>query len=359
MPITGNKGEWSEIYALFKVLGDSSLCLGNERLEAIAGSVYPIIKVLRTELDGCFEYTIHQNIVIISDQHQELARISVEDFQKQARLLFQKIHVGKGSFSVLEAEAFMQTIYCSKLKADSSQKTDITLMIHDDRTQQTPKLGFSIKSQLGSPSTLLNAGKTTNFKYKITGHLRTTDIERINTISSRSKIKDRIEATLHLGGSFQFVGTEQRTFSNNLTLIDSQLPQLLALIVFAFYTSSKSKLIDLVDMVQAKNELGYDDSSGHQFYTYKIKRFLTDVALGMMPSKTWSGAYDATGGYLIVKENGDVLCYHIYHRNIFENYLLNNTKLETASSSRHGFGVIYEERGERYMNLNLQIRFIK
>ncbi|MFZ3272683.1 MAG: HpaII family restriction endonuclease, partial [Lutibacter sp.] len=71
------------------------------------------------------------------------------------------------------------------------------------------------------------------------------------------------------------------------------------------------------------------------------------------------GIYDATGGYLIVKENGEVLCYHIYNRNEFEDYLLNNTKLDTASSSRHGFGEIYKNNGELYFNLNLQIRFIK
>ena len=86
---------------------------------------------------------------------------------------------------------------------------------------------------------------------------------------------------------------------------------------------------------------------------------MTDVALGMMPSQVWTGKYDATGEYLIVKENGDVLCYHIYNRNEFEDYLLNNTKLDTASSSRHEFGKIYEEEGELYFNLNLQIRFIK
>ena len=107
------------------------------------------------------------------------------------------------------------------------------------------------------------------------------------------------------------------------------------------------------------NPLEYDNSNNHQFYIYKIKRFLTDVALGMMPSKVWSGEYNATGGYLIVKEDGDVLCYHIFDKNQFENYLMNNTKLETASSSRHKFGKLYKEEGKLFMNLNLQIRFIK
>ena len=79
----------------------------------------------------------------------------------------------------------------------------------------------------------------------------------------------------------------------------------------------------------------------------------------MMPSRVWSGQLDTTGGYLVVKDNGEIVCYHIYNRNEFENYLLKNTKLETASSSRHDFGIIYEEDNELRIKLNLQIRFIK
>ena len=44
---------------------------------------------------------------------------------------------------------------------------------------------------------------------------------------------------------------------------------------------------------------------------------------------------------------------------MIEDYLLNNTKLETASSSRHQFGQLYKENGELFFKLNLQIRFVK
>ena len=115
---------------------------------------------------------------------------------------------------------------------------------------------------------------------------------------------------------------------------------------------------ELVETIEQNNPLDFDTQNNHQFYIYKIKRLLTDVALGMMPGTVWNGQYDATGGYLIVKGNGDILCYHIYNKNEFENYLLANTKLETASSSRHQFGVIYDRDGEKFINLNLQIRFI-
>lgn len=181
----------------------------------------------------------------------------------------------------------------------------------------------------------------------------------INCIDSRSKIKDRIEAITAKGGHFKFTNTENKIFSNNLVLIDSSLPQITAEIIFHFFTSNDSKTIDLVSDIEKKNPLNFDVSNEHQFYTYKIKRFLTDIALGMMPSKVWTGEYDATGGYLIVKEDGEILCYHIYNRNEFEDYLINNTKLDTASSSRHEFGEIYKEGEGLYFKLNLQIRFIK
>ncbi|MGB0477365.1 MAG: HpaII family restriction endonuclease, partial [Flavobacteriaceae bacterium] len=71
------------------------------------------------------------------------------------------------------------------------------------------------------------------------------------------------------------------------------------------------------------------------------------------------GSMMRQGGYLIVKNNGDILCYHVYNKNEFEDYLLNNTKLDTASSSRHEFGKLFQENGKIYLKLNLQIRFLK
>jgi hypothetical protein len=79
----------------------------------------------------------------------------------------------------------------------------------------------------------------------------------------------------------------------------------------------------------------------------------------MMPSVVWTGQLATTGGYLVVKDDGEIICYHIYNRNEFENYLLKNTKLETASSTRHEFGVVYKENNQLYFKLNLQIRFLK
>jgi type II restriction enzyme len=357
--ITGNKGEWSEIYTLFKLLGDKKLFPGNKEIEKLEGIVYPILQVLRTENNGNFAYSIEDEIILISGG-EEVLKIAISAFKEKAKFLLEKIKANRErTFSVPEIEEFMQTINCLSLKASSTAKTDITIVIHDQRTNQQPALGFSIKSQLGSPSTLLNAGKTTNFIFRI-DNLKLTDseIKEINSIDSRSKIMDRINSVLQSNGQFNYVKTERQIFSNNLILIDSKLPEILSQIVYDFYSSRKSTITDLVDNTNTKNPLNFDISYEHKFYEYKVKRFLTDIALGMMPSKVWTGQYDATGGYLIVKENGDILCYHIYNKNEFENYLFTNTKLETASSTRHQFGKIYEENDQLYFKLNLQIRFL-
>lgn len=357
--ITGNKGEWSEIYTLFKLLGDKVLYPGDSELNKIKNAFYPIIRILRSESNGNFEYSVEDDLIIISGR-RKLA-VPIQEFKNKALFLLNKINKSEQrTFSVPEIEYFMTEINCLSLKASSSAKTDVTIMVHDQRTNHQPILGFSIKSQLGSPSTLLNAGKTTNFVYEIDGiKLQSDEVEKINKISSRSKIKDRIERIYSLGGNLKFRNTENRIFSNNLILIDSLLPEILGKLVLKYYTETQSKIEELATELESENPLKFDGFNNHLFYSYKIKRFLTDIALGMMPSQVWTGKLDATGGYLVVREDGEIVCYHVYNRNEFEDYLLKNTKLETASSSRHDFGFIYEENGKYFIKLNLQVRFIK
>ena len=356
--ITGNKGEWSEVYTLLKVISDKQLFAGDSNLNKIETLIFPIIKVLRNETNGTFEFSYDNDLVIVKNGEEEI-RISVLEFKKQAHFLLTKLKEKTNStFSIPEIESFINSFDSHSLKAKSSVKSDIRIVIHDQRTGTNPELGFSIKSQLGGASTLLNAGKTTNFIFKINDlTLTQNQIVEINAIETRSKIKDRIEKIKEFGGSLDFQKIESSVFGNNLILIDSALPKIIAESLHLFFTSTFSTVLELTSIISISNPLGYNLETNHPFYSYKMKRFLTDIALGMMPSKVWSGELDATGGYLVVKENGEVLCYHIYNRNEFEDYLFTNTKLETASSTRHEFGKVYEENGQLYFKLNLQIRF--
>lgn len=357
--ITGNKGEWSEIYTLLKVISDKQLFAGDSNLNKIENLIFPIIKVIRDETNGSFEFSYNKDLVIVKNNAEEV-RISLNDFQVHAHLLLTKLkEKTNATFSIPEIEQFINTFNSHSIKAKSTVKSDIRIVIHDQRIGTNPELGFSIKSRLGGASTLLNAGKTTNFVYRVSKlNLSDKQIAEINSIETRSKIKDRIEELRKLKGELRFENPESLIFENNLVLIDSGLPKIISEILVLFFTSNLSKISDLVGEISKTNPLGYNLDNNHPFYSYKIKRFLTDIALGMMPSKVWTGELDTTGGYLVVKDDGEILCYHIYNRNEFEDYLFSNTKLETASSTRHEFGTLFAKDGQFYFKLNLQIRFL-
>ena len=357
--ITGNKGEWSELYVFLRLLGDGGIYGADEELNKIKDLFYPLIEIKR---DGNIYYNeeTEQKIKIIDGRTNNIIlELGIDEFNRKANFLLKRIQMEEKTFSVVEIERFMSEIKIQALKASSVDKSDITVVLHDIKTFQNKLFKFSIKSQLGSSSTLLNAGKTTNFIYKICGRIKEDDIKTINEIYSSSKIKDRLFKIYEKGFNLQFIQTENEVFSDNLRIIDSKLPEIIAYMLIYYYKGQGNTIRDLTDILTRENPCGFKVNSNINYYKYKIKRLLREIALGMMPSKEWNGELDATGGYIIVKESGDIVCYHIYNINEFEDYLFNNTKLDTASSSRHDFGTIFIDDDITKIKLNLQIRFNK
>jgi len=353
-----NKGEWSEAYVFLKLLGDGELFAADAKLEKISGLYYPIVKIIRDE--GKIEYVRKDDFVTVTRSGTEIAKKPVSEFETKALELLQKINSETDTtFESNDTENFMKSIGCDEVKSDSSSKRDITLMLHDIETGIETKVGFSIKSRLGSPSTLLNAGRSTNFTFEVAGNTDPHEIELINEIDSHSKIKDRICQMKSKGMDLEFVEMQSRSFQSNLQLVDGDLPRIVAFILLYYYSGEATSMTDLVSLLQKKNPCEYDMNGNRPYYGYKIKHLLTDMALGMVPESIWNGQFDASGGYIVVKENGDVVCYHIYNYNEFQDYILQNTKLETASSSKHDFGVIKVDGRRVTLDLNLQIRFLK
>lgn len=201
---------------------------------------------------------------------------------------------------------------------------------------------------------LIAGSQATNFIFEVSNF----DNELMNLINPESGVKKRITKIYQEGRALRFSGVDNSVFRNNLILIDSRLPEILAEMLCQYYSGNATTTADLSAKVCAKNPNGYDYSNRHHFYEYKIKRLLCEAALGMLPAEIWHGKYDATGGYLVVRQDGEIVCYHLYSHNQFEDYLFLNTKFDTPSSSRHHFGDIYEENGRFFLKLNLQIRFI-
>lgn len=359
---SGNKGEWSEIYAFLRLLEVKKLYAADADLNKKDDMFYNIINIIRTESVGTLEFRINRTddtiSVVKSEVDEVLLTLPCSEFKNAADNLYNEIvGASNSAFELPKTGEFLERLSIGVLKAKSTDKADIRIKIHDINTGYETVQGFSIKSRLGSPSTLVNAGKTTNFVFEVTGNVNDDVMNDFNTCSK--KFKDRFEVLNTNECDIQYHSMDNDIFESNLQLIDGDLPKICAYMLKEYYSSGVNTIKNSLDLLNVHNPIGYNLSKGHPFYEYKFKKFLAECALGMLPSKVWDGTADATGGYIIVREDGDVLCYHLFNRNEFETYLINNTKFETASTSRHEFGSIYKENGKYYVKLNLQIRFIK
>lgn len=357
--MTGNIGEWSELYTLFKLLADGKLYAADADTNRIPNIYYDVLKVIRAQAGSNLEYQRFSDVKVINaESGEELCSIPIKLFAEQTDKLLAGLKSkknAKGAFELPEVWNFAETIKCKTLKAKSQDKADIYLMVHDIMSGRDDTFGFSIKSQLGSPSTLFNASGATNLTYKITGSRLSVD--DIKTFESFKKFKDKFIFLDSCGADIEFISTDNLTLDFNLKMVMTEMPAVFAEMIKYYYQGKANSISELTDMVADSSIVSTLDN--HVYLKHKAKEMLTNIALGMVPNTMWTGDYEATGGYIIVKDDGDVVCYHIYNHNAFKNYMYANTRLDTPSKSKHGFGSIYEENGEQFIKLNVQIRFVK
>lgn len=229
-------------------------------------------------------------------------------------------------------------------------------------------------------STLFSAGEDTNFIYEIRFPQNTnTDVDAFNTETYKKtpRIPSRLKSLINdYKAEIVFSKVQSNCLSQNLRTIDGDLPSLLAQLLLIRHLNNETTIARCTEILTEQNPLDFDTTKHGAVYEYKVKRFLQDCALGMVPEKPWLGVYDATGGQIIVKEDGQVVCYHIYEQNRFLNYLFNSTKFDTPATSEdennpghprekvagktlkpYFYGWLYEEDGKYYFKINLQVRF--
>ncbi len=353
-----NKGEWSELYVFFKLLGEGKLHIADINYNKIPNVFYSILAILRRDKGESYEYIRNGKITLIDQQNNEIiATLEIEDILEIAGKLYESIKKGVSTFEIDWITKLLEELKITELKSKSSQKQDIEVRIHDPRTNLITNLGFSIKSSLGSLSTLFNSGKTTNFLYEIfppEGY----NPEIVNELDSKPKYKTRFEKLEADGCKVVFRDVESVTFKQNLVMIDSLLPCLLGKVLYYYYAGkTKPSMISVIELLQKLNPLHFDLSENHPIYEHKIRTMLTDMALGMTSGTIWNGRYKAVGGFIIVKEDGDIICYHIYDKDEFQDFLLHHSKLDVPDSGRHEFGKVFKKDDRYFIRLNLQIRY--
>jgi type II restriction enzyme len=353
---TGNTGEWSELYALGFILANGGAYGADKNQNRKSDLFYKVLKIIFAEKVGKekMTYEINDNVIDIFAGSKKVATTKVQKIQGILKKMFDSLSVkNDGRAFPLEAGSeMMQILQKEIIKASSYDKKDLDLVVLDIKTNQpSPEVGFSIKSQLGSPSTLVNASRATNFIYEIFDEKMGIP-KNIPNLHDKN-VKDNISLLIESGFNIVFSKIESPVFQNNLSLIDSSLPSYISKILLSYYSRGANSLVNLVN-------LNFPESKAENKQPrHKVKEFLSVMALGMMPNTEWNGILTSLGGFLLVKKDGDVLCYYLYNLDDFQEYLLDNTKLDTPSTTRYGIGKVYEENGRYFIKLNLQVRFTK
>ncbi|MGB1243640.1 MAG: HpaII family restriction endonuclease, partial [Chitinophagales bacterium] len=193
------------------------------------------------------------------------------------------------AIDAIEAVGEQMLIYLKSL-----QKTDIVLDINNSQIQKENE-GFGIKSYLGSKPTLLNASGNTNFIFEVKG-VDSSEIDNINQISTRTKMKDRLQYIEELGGSLVYMGAERESMEYNLKVSDSLMPQIVGYLLLSFYKKRISKLTEIVEDIHQVGLLNKQINYGEKaMLEIKVKRLLIDILLGFFAGKKWNGEYLANG----------------------------------------------------------------
>lgn len=354
---TNNKGEWTELFAFIKLLSERKLLLSDKDLNP-TGDFFKVHKITTENLDLEFIPLSDFSVKSVNINTNEETEIDISEIITTETLndIMNEIKNGSGTFEINGFEIIQSALGFSVVKGgNSSQKADIVLDI-EHSTFMKEREGFGVKSYLGSKPTLLNASGNTNFLFEIEG-LDSSKISEINNIATKTKLKDRIQAVKNNGGIFKYLKAEKDTMNYNLKMVDSVLPDIVGQFLLSFYGERISKLSDIVNYLCDKtNFLNDYDIEDKVMLEDKIKRFLVDILLGFFAGKKWDGSY-ASNGTIVVKDNGELITFHIIDIENLKDYLFDNIRLDTPSTSRHKYGSIIQNNEKNYFKLNLQLRF--
>lgn len=347
-----NKGEWNELYTLLYLLENSNINIVDSDLQIIDSTIFKINKLM-TQGETSLTYKKINNDIEIYQKTRKIGIVSLDDIVKTKEILLNilidKKTLGGGSIELPIVDKFCKDFTKGySIKGKSKSKADIAANVKDNIICKNVDINYSIKSQLGSPATLLNASKHTNFMYKIVNFDK-EKMKKVNNINTKKKLLDRIHKIKELGGTIEFYKIVSSTLEKNIKLIDSSMDELLANALLYSYVENEK------DLQKAFFKANHDKDE--IFLRKKLIDLLYGICFGFFPSEEWDGKFYVNGGIMITKNSGDVvLLDKIYHNDTLENYLYGISKFDSPSTTRYHMLEIFEDSGDFYFTLNLQIR---
>jgi len=368
MTISANKGEHSEVLAFLRILHQGRVQVadkdGNPK-----DAWLKVISILRPSNPG-LTFRVDDGIVsLLDDQGAHVAEVDRAVIGQLADSLLFEIKSGSGAaFACPSTDKAAELLHLTGSKAASSAKADLFLEVASPVFEgEVSSLGFSVKSELGGLPTLLNAGAT-QFQYKIVD-CSADDALAVQEEAPRASGKvypgpmRLFPALKEAHARVVFDSVVYPVFEQNLKMIDTAFPRILAETLKHAYASGELSVEEAVKCPALLDELvevlALPRPMVERLVRHKLKELLRQSALGMNPGRQWDGQVEALGGWIIVKEDGEIVCFHLVNDDEFRDYLLSSTKFDTPSMTRHSAGYIYkrEEMVPAVMRLSLQVRF--
>ena len=175
---------------------------------------------------------------------------------------------------------------------------------------------------------------------------------------------DRCNAIRENGSTLDFIGFEVASragceaFRENLELINSNLPNVIDTLLRNHFMERQQEtdIVSVMKRVIDENPCGL--TRPEVKYPYMMKMFLYSAYCGMTASTLWDGKSTVKGGYITIKDTGEVVANYALESEAFKNFLYTHCYLDFPSTDqKHGAYVeVYEENGEYFFKLNFQVR---
>ena len=360
MAFEATKREWCELYTFFRLLTEGKVTLGTAK--AKKGEInWPIAMIQREEHDGTRCYYIEKEMVRIKGENSEKS-VPREDFGIVADLILQAVKSSSEDevASPDGVEEFLDEVAIFDLEAKTEDRTDFYIAFWHP---EAPLSGFSVRSRLGAMNPLLDGGRAANLKLEQSGvKFATPTVNKINALpEAPNEVAERMLLIERLGGVLKYSDVADRVFRSNLLMIDLHFPRVLTEMVRIMHLDGISRISELTERIKEMNPLKIKDEliNKHKFYEFKMKQFLLALALGMRPAKIYNGLDSAVEGILLVGGSGEVLCYHKSEKQVMEDFLFQNTRLEKGSLEKDKYGFLERENGVYYFKLNAKIGLVK
>lgn len=376
-----NIGEWSEMYIFFKLMSDRKVYVADKDMNRLKDVFLNIISIIREENKGKEYRYFTGDVVKITLNGEEVATVDSSHFTDNAKKVWDMIISKKDTtFSDQEVIDFLSSIFIQNISSPAQKKSeffggtaDIVLDTMDYRSGVNQIMGFSCKSDIDAAATLFNAsGDNTNFEYEIVGDF---DDEKMNAfngmfheVTKKGVTKyevatgDRMRYLKECGVDLRFVNPVKDVARQNLVRCGGmEMPKILGGMLKYYYFECGAASVGVEDAIKYLADtdyVGYGFDDLYDTYRVKIANLLYAMFTGLRFSKPWSGRSDVSGGYIVVKRDGDVVAFHSCIADEFKDFLIDKLKFEGPSCSRHKYMEIYKkDDGKYYLKLALQFRF--